>query len=66
MSLVGVASTQQAAILRVDDFDPDNSYLIQKLEGTALSGGRMPPAGALDPAIIAEIRQWISDGALRQ
>ena len=62
-SLVGVASIQQPAILRVAAGDPDNSYLVQKLEGNA--GSRMPAGGRppLDPAVIAEIRQWITDGA---
>ena len=63
-ALVGISSLQQPAILRVAAGDPDNSYLIQKIEGNA--GVRMPFGGAaLDPAIIAEIRQWITDGALR-
>lgn len=65
-SLVGVSSIQQPAISRVAAGDPDNSYLIQKLEGTAASGARMP-AGlpALDQAVIDDIRQWIFDGANR-
>ena len=62
----GVPSLQQAAILRVAPNDPDNSYLIQKMEGVAATGGIMPPIGGLDPTVIAEIRQWIADGALRQ
>jgi hypothetical protein len=57
---------QQATLLRVAAGDPDNSYLVQKLEGTAASGGRMPlGAGALDQALINDIRQWITDGANR-
>ena len=45
--------------------DPDNSYLIQKLEGTA-PGAQMPFGGTpLDPAIISNIRTWISNGAQR-
>jgi hypothetical protein len=65
-NLVGVASVQQATLLRVAAGDPDNSYLVQKLEGTAASGGRMPlGAGALDQALINDIRQWITDGANR-
>jgi hypothetical protein len=64
-SLVGIASSEVPAILRVAAGDPDNSYLIQKLEGTASVGARMPFGGAaLDPAVIAEIRQWITDGAM--
>ncbi|MEO0998610.1 MAG: Ig-like domain-containing protein [Pseudomonadota bacterium] len=65
-NLVGIASVQQPAILRVAAGDPDNSYLIQKLEGTAASGAQMPFGGPpLDAATIADIRQWISDGAAR-
>jgi hypothetical protein len=64
LELVGVPSSQNAAISRVAPTDPDNSYLIQKLEGNA--GSQMPLGlPALDPAVIAEIRQWIADGALR-
>jgi hypothetical protein len=40
--------------------------LIQKLEGTAASGSRMPlGAPALDQTVIDDIRQWITDGANR-
>jgi len=62
-ALVNVPSIGNNGVLRVAPMDPNNSYLIQKLEGNA--GLIMPPTGALDPAIIAEIRQWIQDGALR-
>lgn len=65
-SLVGIASVQQPALLRVAAGDPDNSYLVQKLEGTATGGARMPlGGGALDQALIDDIRQWIADGANR-
>jgi hypothetical protein len=65
-NLVGVASSQQPAVLRVATGDPDNSYLVQKIEGTAASGARMPlGGGALPQAVIDDIRQWISDGANR-
>ena len=63
-SLVNVASIQVATIDRIEPGDPDNSYLIQKLEGTAAVGTRMPQGGPfLDPATIDMIRQWITDGA---
>ncbi len=63
-SLVGVASSGVPAILRVAAGDPDNSYLIQKLEGTATP--QMPLGGTpLTPAVIADIRQWITDGAMQ-
>lgn len=43
--LVGIASTEVAGVLRVNPNNPDLSYLIQKLEGTATVGGRMPLSG---------------------
>ena len=65
-SLVGVASLQVPTLSRVAASDPDNSYLVQKIEGTAASGGRMPlGGGVLDQALVDDIRQWISDGANR-
>ncbi len=65
-SLVGVQSLQDMNFLRVEGGNPNGSYLVQKLEGTASAGARMPfGGGALDPAMIAEIRQWITDGAQR-
>lgn len=64
-NLVGVPSRQDGSLLRVDPGSPDASYLVQKLEGTASEGGRMPLGGPPIPAsTIAFIRQWILDGAL--
>ena len=64
-ALVNVTSLQQGGLNRVTPGDPDNSYLIQKLEGTAATGVRMPFGGPfLDQATINMVRQWISDGAL--
>ena len=65
-NLVGSGSLQEATLLRVAAGDPDNSYLVQKVEGTAASGARMPlGGGVLNQALIDDIRQWISDGANR-
>ena len=65
-ALVGTASIQVPSLSRVAAGDPDDSYLVQKLEGTAAVGGQMPLGGTpLDQAIIDDIRQWISDGAAR-
>lgn len=65
-NLVGIASLQQPAISRVAANDPDNSYLVQKIEGTAASGSRMPLGGGpLDQALIDDVREWISNGANR-
>lgn len=62
--LVGVASTQDPGIQRVNPTNPGNSYLIQKLEGPGASGGQMPPSGAIPQADIDTIRQWITAGAV--
>ncbi len=63
--LVGVASGGFPATMRVAPGDPDNSYIIHKLEGTAAVGARMPLNGTpLSTADIATIRQWIMDGAI--
>jgi len=64
-ALVGIPSTQQPTIMLVAPNDPDNSYLVQKLGNMPLTGSQMPlGAAALDPAVVADIRQWIQDGAL--
>ena len=63
-NLVNVASAQVPALNRVTPGDPDNSYLIQKLEGTAAVGGQMPAIGGpLNQAVIDDIRLWITNGA---
>jgi len=65
--LVGVASAEQGSVQRVAVGRPDDSYLIQKLEGRAAVGVRMPFGGPyLDDATIAVIRQWITAGAAAQ
>jgi len=69
MALVGVSSIQQAALQRVEAFNPDNSYLIRKMEMAAgITGTVMPPPprGVIPQADIDQVRQWINDGALRQ
>lgn len=64
-AIVGVASTEQPSVLRVSAGNPDASYLVRKIEGAAgITGGRMPLGGApLDPALIANVRAWITAGA---
>jgi hypothetical protein len=66
--LVGVPSTEVPSLLRVKPGDPDNSYIIQKLEGHAAVGAQMPDGcpstqPCLTTSTIAFIRQWITDGA---
>lgn len=65
--LVGVASSEQPAVLRVSPGDPDSSYLLRKLEGApGISGEQMPFGGPYLPqATLDVIRQWIAAGAPR-
>ncbi len=61
--IVGVASSQDSALQLVNPNNPNISYLIQKMEGTAGTGNVMPPSGSIDQADIDVVRQWITDGA---
>ncbi|GFE80495.1 hypothetical protein GCM10011487_24950 [Steroidobacter agaridevorans] len=62
--LVNAPSVEVPSLQRVQPSNPDASYLIQKLEGTAAVGARMPlNQPALPAETIAVIRQWITDGA---
>ncbi len=66
--LVGQPSQEVPTIMRVAPGDPDNSYVVMKLEGTHIghggSGAQMPfGAPPLDPQQIAKVRQWIAAGA---
>jgi len=63
--LVGVPSVEVPSLFRVKAGDPDSSYIIQKLEGHAAVGARMPLGGPyLSTDEIAVIRLWITNGAL--
>jgi hypothetical protein len=66
-TLVGVPSVD-SPLLRVKPGEPEQSYLIRKLEGTHIDAGgkglRMPMDGVpLSDADIATIRQWVEQGA---
>jgi Ca2+-binding RTX toxin-like protein len=62
--LVNVASHEVPSLLRVEPGNPDDSYLVQKVEGTAAVGSRMPlNSTPLTEEQIALIRRWISEGA---
>jgi hypothetical protein len=65
-SLVGVPSSEQPSALRVKPGDPGASYMVQKIEGRAAVGARMPLGQpALPDATIQAIRTWVTNGALR-
>jgi hypothetical protein len=64
-NLVNVASRFRAGAVRVIPGDPENSYLIHKLEGrSTITGVRMPLGGPyLETGQILVIRRWIEIGA---
>lgn len=65
-NLVNVNSIQHPTLRRVQPGNPDNSYIIHKLEGSSgIFGARMPlgvPLLSADELNL--IRQWIDEGAL--
>jgi hypothetical protein len=65
--LVGFRSVERPDLFRVEAGNPNNSYLIRKLEGgPGISGAQMPlNRPALPQTTINAIRVWISRGAAR-
>jgi len=65
-NLVNVPSHEKSSAIRVVPGDPDNSYIVQKLEGASgIVGARMPFGGPfLTADQVSLIRQWIAAGAL--
>ena len=66
---MNVASTELPTMDRIEPGDPDNSYLVHKIQGTQASvggtGERMPLGRpALTQEQIDIIRAWIADGAM--
>lgn len=66
-SLVGVLSQEIPTLQRVAVGDPENSYILHKLEGRpSIVGSRMPLGQpALSDEQIQRLRDWIRDGAER-
>lgn len=65
-NLVGRTSGAKPGAVRVIPGDPDNSYLVQKLEGAqGIVGQRMPRTGGpfLTTGQMSIIRRWIELGA---
>ena len=57
-------ASRQSSLNLVTPFEPDNSYLMRKVDGTpGISGGGMPPAGRLSSSLRATLRDWIENGA---
>jgi polyvinyl alcohol dehydrogenase (cytochrome) len=74
MNLVGVAAMgtnpdnsgnncADSGLQRVVAGDPDNSLLIQKVEGSQPCGTAMPPGGKLSDENIGRLRAWVENGA---
>jgi len=64
--IVNVDSVEVPTLRRIQPGDPNISYLVQKIEGRAAVGGRMPLNGTpLPQATIDVIRQWVASGAPR-
>jgi len=63
--LVNVASVEVPGLLRVNPGNPDASYLVQKIQGNAAVGVRMPANGPpyLTQAQIDLVRGWVAAGA---
>jgi hypothetical protein len=63
--LINQPSGQQGGSIRVIAFQPDNSYLVHKLEGTVgIAGVQMPRnQNPLSVEEIQAIRDWIAAGA---
>ena len=65
--LVSVSSSNKPGAIRVIPGDPDNSYLIHKIEGRpGIVGQRMPRTNGpfLTDGQISIIKRWIEEGAL--
>jgi hypothetical protein len=65
-ALVNARSVEKPGLLRVAPGDPDNSYMVHKLEGGPnIVGERMPRGGGpyLTSGQMLVIRRWIAEGA---
>jgi hypothetical protein len=63
--IVNVASSEVPGLMRINPGNPDASYLVQKIQGTAAQGVRMPANG---PPYLAQdqidlVRRWVAAGA---
>jgi hypothetical protein len=66
--IVNVPSARKAGAIRIIPGDPENSYLVHKIEGRAgILGSRMPIGGAafLTDGQILILKRWIAVGAPR-
>ncbi|MBA57996.1 MAG: hypothetical protein CMQ40_02370 [Gammaproteobacteria bacterium] len=50
----------------VTPFEPENSYLMKKVDGTDITGSVMPPSGPLSGNLRETLRRWIQNGAAQE
>ncbi|HKY91500.1 MAG TPA: hypothetical protein VJM11_10695 [Nevskiaceae bacterium] len=68
-AIVGVPSEERPSLDRIEPGNPDDSYLVRKVEGgPRIEGERMPfgcpvDQACLDAATIERLRTWVLDGA---
>ncbi len=63
-SIVNIPADRERSFLLVKPFDATNSYLVIRVENRQQVGGSMPPGGTLDSIDVANLRNWIDNGAL--
>jgi hypothetical protein len=63
--IVNVQSNEVPGLKRINPGNPDSSYLVQKIQGTAAVGVRMPANGPpyLTQTQIDLVRRWVAAGA---
>lgn len=63
-NIVNVPSSQMPNLMRIKPGNPANSYLIRKIKGEGISGGRMPLGRSpLSAAVIGKFETWVNEGA---
>ena len=62
--IIDVSSTQNTGLKRIEPGNPEDSYLLRKVEGRDIVASQMPADGTvLSAAQIDRIRAWIEAGA---
>lgn len=62
-NIVNVTADVEREFLLVEPFDATNSYVIIRVEGRQKVGSRMPLGAPLDSIDLANLRNWIDNGA---
>lgn len=65
-NIVHHASKEVPGLRLILPFHPESSYLLQKIKGTRIKGGRMPyKRDPLSEKDISLVEEWIKQGAIR-